>query len=122
VVLKTLREKLNAVADEIAELYKLRAFRTVRKHLHREIRARASSLLKKRGFHQVLNAKPMYAERCRPRSLPRPDASKACDHFHHMAGAPRHPAGGNPKFMASDLVRLAARCGRNGLNPGEYER
>jgi hypothetical protein len=63
VVFKSQREKLNAVADEIAELHKIGRPVLVGTTSIEKSEA-VSSLLKKRGIpHQVLNAKPMYAER-----------------------------------------------------------
>ncbi|MBP1774116.1 MAG: secA, partial [candidate division NC10 bacterium] len=63
VVFKSQREKLSAVADEIAELHKIGRPVLVGTTSIEKSEA-VSSLLKKRGIpHQVLNAKPMYAER-----------------------------------------------------------
>ncbi len=75
VVYKTEREKLNAVADEIAEMHKLGRPVLVGTTSIEKIES-GRRLLKRRGIpHQVLNAKPMTTSE-RRRSWPRPGASK----------------------------------------------
>jgi preprotein translocase subunit SecA len=121
VVLKTLREKLNAVADEIAEMYKLGRPVLVGTTSIEKSEA-VSSLLKKRGIpHQVLNAKPMYAER-EAEIIAQAGRLKSVTISTNMAGRGTDILlGGNPKFMAADLLRRG-EVRRDGLDPGEYER
>src|SRR5512137_2104154 len=120
VVLKTLREKLNAVADEIAELYKVGRPVLVGTTSIEKSEA-VSSLLKRRGIpHQVLNAKPMYAER-EAEVVAQAGRFKAVTISTNMAGRGTDILlGGNPKFMASDLLRRG-EVRRDGLDPAEYE-
>jgi preprotein translocase subunit SecA len=121
VVLKTLREKLNAVADEIAEMYKLGRPVLVGTTSIEKSEA-VSSLLKKRGIpHQVLNAKPMYAER-EAEIIAQAGRLKSVTISTNMAGRGTDILlGGNPKFMAADLLKRG-EVRRDGLDPGEYER
>jgi preprotein translocase subunit SecA len=120
VVYKTQREKLNAVADEIAELYQ--AGRPVLVGTTSIEKSEAvSSLLKRRGIpHQVLNAKPMYAER-EAEVVAQAGRLKAVTISTNMAGRGTDILlGGNPKFLAMDLLRRG-EAGREGLDPAEYE-
>jgi preprotein translocase subunit SecA len=121
VVFKSLREKLNAVADEIAELYKIGRPVLVGTTSIEKSEA-VSSLLKKRGIpHQVLNAKPMYAER-EAEVIAQAGRLKSVTISTNMAGRGTDILlGGNPKFMATDLLRRG-EVRRDGLEPGEYER
>jgi preprotein translocase subunit SecA len=121
VVFKSLREKLNAVADEIAELYKLGRPVLVGTTSIEKSEA-VSSLLKRRGIpHQVLNAKPMYAER-EAEIVAQAGRLKAVTISTNMAGRGTDILlGGNPKFMATDLLRRG-EVRRDGLEAGEYER
>jgi preprotein translocase subunit SecA len=121
VVFKSHREKLNAVADEIAELYKIGRPVLVGTTSIEKSEA-VSSLLKKRGIpHQVLNAKPMYAER-EAEVIAQAGRLKAVTISTNMAGRGTDILlGGNPKFMATDLLRRG-EVRRDGLDPGEYER
>jgi preprotein translocase subunit SecA len=121
VVLKTQREKLNAVADEIAEMYKMgRPVLVGTTSIEKS--ESVSNLLKKRGIpHQVLNAKPMYAER-EAEVIAQAGRLKAVTISTNMAGRGTDILlGGNPKFMAADLLRRG-EVRRDGLEPGEYER
>jgi preprotein translocase subunit SecA len=121
VVFKSHREKLNAVADEITELYKIGRPVLVGTTSIEKSEA-VSSLLKKRGIpHQVLNAKPMYAER-EAEVIAQAGRLKAVTISTNMAGRGTDILlGGNPKFMATDLLRRG-EVRRDGLDPGEYER
>jgi preprotein translocase subunit SecA len=121
VVFKTLREKLNAVADEIAELYKIGRPVLVGTTSIEKSEA-VSSLLKKRGIpHQVLNAKPMYAER-EAEVVAQAGRLKAVTISTNMAGRGTDILlGGNPKFMAADLLRRG-EVRRDSLDPAEYEK
>ena len=120
VVFKTQREKLNAVADEIAEMHKLGRPVLVGTTSIEKSEA-VSSLLKKRGIpHQVLNAKPMYAER-EAEVIAQAGRLKSVTISTNMAGRGTDILlGGNPKFMASDLLRRG-EVRRDGLDPAEYE-
>ena len=120
VVFKTQREKLNAVADEIAEMYK--AGRPVLVGTTSIEKSEAvSTLLKKRGIpHQVLNAKPMYAER-EAEVVAQAGRLKSVTISTNMAGRGTDILlGGNPKFMAADLLQRG-EAKRDGLEPAEYE-
>ena len=119
-VFKTQREKLNAVADEIAEMHKLGRPVLVGTTSIEKSEA-VSSLLKKRGItHQVLNAKPMYAER-EAEVVAQAGRLKAVTISTNMAGRGTDILlGGNPKFMASDLLRRG-EVRRDGLDPAEYD-
>jgi preprotein translocase subunit SecA len=121
VVFKSQREKLNAVADEIAELHKIGRPVLVGTTSIEKSEA-VSSLLKKRGIpHQVLNAKPMYAER-EAEVIAQAGRLKSVTISTNMAGRGTDILlGGNPKFMATDLLRRG-EVRRDGLEPGEYER
>jgi preprotein translocase subunit SecA len=121
VVFKSQREKLNAVADEIAELHKIGRPVLVGTTSIEKSEA-VSSLLKKRGIpHQVLNAKPMYAER-EAEVIAQAGRLKSVTISTNMAGRGTDILlGGNPKFMATDLLRRG-EVRRDGLDPGEYER
>ena len=119
-VFKTQREKLNAVADEIAEMHKLgRPVLVGTTSIEKS--ETVSSLLKKRGItHQVLNAKPMYAER-EAEVVAQAGRLKAVTISTNMAGRGTDILlGGNPKFMASDLLRRG-EVRRDGLDPAEYD-
>ena len=97
VVFKTQREKLNAVADEITEMHKLGRPVLVGTTSIEKSEA-VSSLLKKRGIpHQVLNAKPMYAER-EAEVIAQAGRLKAVTDL-HQHGRPRHghPPGREPE-------------------------
>ena len=120
VVYKSQREKLNAIADEIAELYK--AGRPVLVGTTSIEKSEAvSALLKKRGIpHQVLNAKPMYAER-EAEVVAQAGRLKAVTISTNMAGRGTDILlGGNPKFLAADLMRRG-EVRREGIPPAEYE-
>src|SRR5574337_1253498 len=121
VVYKTQKEKLNAAADEIAALH----------HTGRPVLVGTTSieksealsaLLKRRGIpHQVLNAKPMYAER-EAEIVAQAGRLKAVTISTNMAGRGTDILlGGNPKFLADDLVRRG-QAGREGLDPAEDEK
>ncbi|HSB68963.1 MAG TPA: preprotein translocase subunit SecA, partial [Candidatus Methylomirabilis sp.] len=114
-VYKTQREKLNAVADEIAELYKLGQPVLVGTTSIEKSEA-VSSLLKRRGIpHQVLNAKPTYAER-EAEVVAQAGRFKGVTISTNMAGRGTDILlGGNPKFLASDLVRHG-EVSRQGLD------
>ncbi|HSB78916.1 MAG TPA: preprotein translocase subunit SecA, partial [Candidatus Methylomirabilis sp.] len=120
-VYKTNKEKLNAVADEIAELYKVGRPVLVGTTSIEKSEA-VSSLLKRRGIpHQVLNAKPMYAER-EAEVVAQAGRFKAVTISTNMAGRGTDILlGGNPKFLATELVRRG-EVSREGLDPGEYEK
>ena len=121
VVYKTTREKLNAAADEIAEMHK--AGRPVLVGTTSIEKSEAvSALLKRRGIpHQVLNAKPMYAER-EAEVVAQAGRLGAVTISTNMAGRGTDILlGGTPKFLATDLVRRGP-VSRDGLEPGEYER
>jgi len=121
VVFKTHREKLHAIADEIAEMYKLGRPVLVGTTSIEKSEA-VSVLLKKRGIpHQVLNAKPMYAER-EAEVVAQAGRLKSVTISTNMAGRGTDILlGGNPKFMATELLRRG-EVSRDGLDPGEYER
>jgi preprotein translocase subunit SecA len=121
VVYKTQKEKLNAVADEIAELYQIGRPVLVGTTSIEKSEA-VSSLLKRRGIpHQVLNAKPMYAER-EAEIVAQAGRLKAVTISTNMAGRGTDILlGGNPKFMADDLVRRG-QASRDGLDPAEHEK
>jgi preprotein translocase subunit SecA len=121
VVFKTQREKLNAVADEIAEMYKVGRPVLVGTTSIEKSEA-VSALLKKRGVpHQVLNAKPMYAER-EAEVVAQAGRMKSVTISTNMAGRGTDILlGGNPKFLAADLLRRG-EAKRDGLDPVEYER
>jgi len=119
VVYKTKREKLNAAVEEIAELHK--AGRPVLVGTTSiEKSEELSTLLKRRGIpHQVLNAKPMYAER-EAEIVAQAGRFKAVTISTNMAGRGTDILlGGNPKFLAADLVRRG-EVSRDGLDPAEY--
>ncbi|MBI4572790.1 MAG: preprotein translocase subunit SecA [candidate division NC10 bacterium] len=119
VVYKTHREKLNAVADEIAELYKIGRPVLIGTTSIEKSEA-LSALLKRRGIpHQVLNAKPMYAER-EAEVVAQAGRLKAMTLSTNMAGRGTDILlGGTPKFLATDLVRRG-EVSREGLDPAEY--
>jgi preprotein translocase subunit SecA len=121
VVFKTHREKLHAVADEIAEMHKIGRPVLVGTTSIEKSEA-VSALLKKRGItHQVLNAKPMYAER-EAEVVAQAGRLKSVTISTNMAGRGTDILlGGNPKFMAADLLRRG-EASRDGLDPAEYER
>ncbi len=121
VVYKTHREKLSAAADEIAEMHKIGRPVLVGTTSIEKSEA-LSALLKRRGTpHQVLNAKPMYAER-EAEVVAQAGRFKAVTISTNMAGRGTDILlGGNPKFLAEDLLRRG-EIGRDGLNPGEFER
>ena len=121
VVYKTKREKLNAAVEEIAEQCK--AGRPVLVGTTSiEKSEEVSTLLKRRGIpHQVLNAKPMYAER-EAEIVAQAGRFKAVTISTNMAGRGTDILlGGTPKFLAADLVRRG-EVSRDGLDPGEYEK
>ncbi len=120
VVYKTQREKLSAAADEIAEHYKVGRPVLVGTTSIEKSEA-LSALLKRRGIsHQVLNAKPMYAER-EAEIVAQAGRLKAVTISTNMAGRGTDILlGGNPKFLATDLMRRG-QAGRDGLDPAEYE-
>ncbi len=121
VVFKSQREKLNAVADEIAEMHRIGRPVLVGTTSIEKSEA-VSTLLKKRGIaHQVLNAKPMYAER-EAEVVAQAGRLKAVTISTNMAGRGTDILlGGNPKFLATDLLRRG-EVSREGLDPAEYER
>ena len=121
VVYKTKREKLNAAVEEIAEQCK--AGRPVLVGTTSiEKSEEVSTLLKRRGIpHQVLNAKPMYAER-EAEIVAQAGRFKAVTISTNMAGRGTDILlGGTPKFLAADLVRRG-EVSRDGLDPVEYEK
>jgi preprotein translocase subunit SecA len=79
-------------------------------------------LLKRRGIpHQVLNAKPMYAER-EAEIVAQAGRFKAVTISTNMAGRGTDILlGGTPKFLSADLVRRG-EVSRDGLDPAEYEK
>ncbi len=121
VVYKTQKEKLSAAADEIAELYTIGRPVLVGTTSIEKSEA-LSALLKRRGIpHQVLNAKPMYAER-EAEVVAQAGRLKAVTISTNMAGRGTDILlGGNPKFMADDLMRRGL-ASRDGLDPAEYEK
>ena len=121
VVYKTKREKLNAAVEEIAEQCK--AGRPVLVGTTSiEKSEEVSTLLKRRGIpHQVLNAKPMYAER-EAEIVAQAGRFKAVTISTNMAGRGTDILlGGTQKFLAADLVRRG-EVSRDGLDPVEYEK
>ncbi len=121
VVYKSQKEKLNAAADEIVELYKIGRPVLVGTTSIEKSEA-LSTLLKRRGIpHQVLNAKPMYAER-EAEIVAQAGRLKAVTISTNMAGRGTDILlGGTPKFLADDLVGRGL-AGRDGLDPAEYEK
>ena len=121
VVFKTQREKLNAVADEIAEMYKIGRPVLVGTTSIEKSEA-VSTLLKKRGIpHQVLNAKPMYAER-EAEVIAQAGRLKSVTISTNMAGRGTDILlGGNPKSMAAEILRRG-EAKRDGLEPAAYEK
>jgi preprotein translocase subunit SecA len=121
VVYKSQKEKLNAAADEIAELYKVGRPVLVGTTSIEKSEA-LSALLKRRGIpHQVLNAKPMYAER-EAEVVAQAGRLKAVTISTNMAGRGTDILlGGTPKFLADDLMRHGL-ASRDGLDAAEYER
>ena len=120
-VFKTQREKLNAVADEIAEMYKVGRPVLVGTTSIEKSEA-VSTLLKKRGIpHQVLNAKPMYAER-EAEVIAQAGRLKSVTISTNMAGRGTDILlGGNPKSMAAEILRRG-EAKRDGLEPAAYEK
>ena len=120
-VFKTQREKLSAVADEIAEMYKIGRPVLVGTTSIEKSEA-VSTLLKKRGIpHQVLNAKPMYAER-EAEVIAQAGRLKSVTISTNMAGRGTDILlGGNPKSMAAEILRRG-EAKRDGLEPAAYEK
>ena len=121
VVFKTQREKLSAVVDEIAEMYKVGRPVLVGTTSIEKSEA-VSTLLKKRGIpHQVLNAKPMYAER-EAEVIAQAGRLKSVTISTNMAGRGTDILlGGNPKSMAAEILRRG-EAKRDGLEPAAYEK
>ncbi len=120
VVFKTHREKLEAAADEIQEMHRLgRPVLVGTTSIEKS--EELSNHLRRRGVtHQVLNAKPQYAER-EAEVVAQAGRFKAVTISTNMAGRGTDILlGGNPKFMSTDLVRRG-EVSREGLDPAEYE-
>jgi len=120
VVFKTHREKLEAAADEIQELHRLgRPVLVGTTSIEKS--EELSNHLRRRGvIHQVLNAKPQYAER-EAEVVAQAGRFKAVTISTNMAGRGTDILlGGSPKFMSTDLVRRG-EVSREGLDPAEYE-
>ncbi|MFA5029018.1 MAG: preprotein translocase subunit SecA, partial [Candidatus Methylomirabilota bacterium] len=119
VVFRTHREKLVAAADEIEAMHKLgRPVLVGTTSIEKS--EELSTHLRRRGVpHQVLNAKPQYAER-EAEVIAQAGRLKAVTLSTNMAGRGTDILlGGNPKFMATELVRRG-EVDRDGLDPAEY--